>query len=460
MTQKADGVNSHVRIYEGGIVSAARPKRGVWSSVARRMLAAFCAFASLSSLAGEKSARSQLAAASAALAMAENAVGISIDGVRQKWPWSDKVEITYTVTGGNGCFDTRVGRVRIKSVVNGIEHVAYDGISSPGQHTVTWANPPQGVKCDNCKTSAELFLSDPVPSGNDYMIVDLVTGAVTYEGLFVPNAKFASFTGQQMSNARYNADKYKTTHMVLRKIPKGAYKAKRGTGAFKSWTTDKDYYIGIFCWTTAQYGHVIKRTNGQDATAWADYSLRSRRWIPRDIRGNTVPSGKIAKYPGADAVIDAKKWRPLELLNAKTGMNFDVPTELMHEIACRAGTTTTYFWGDDASLAPQYAVYGISGRSTDSQYADPPGTREPNAWGLYDMVGNDWQWCRTYAGEGEPPDVFTPGEGASDQWYVRGENIYPSDPSRLTCDVRSSASTGSGVGYSFRAAYIVPDADR
>ncbi len=397
-------------------------------------------------------------AASAALPLVMDAATIAIDGVRQQWPWSGKVYVTYTVTDGDGCFDTRVGRVLIKSVVNGVEYVAYDGISSPGRHTVAWTNPPQDVKCDDCKMSAELYISDPVPSGDDYMVVDLVTGAVTYEGLFVPNEKFASFTGQQLSNARYNTDKYKTTHMVLRKIPKGTYKAKRGTGAFKSWTTDKDFYIGIFCWTTAQYGHVIKRTNGQDATPWSDYSLKSRRWRPCDIRGNTVPSGKIATYPGADAAIDAKKWRPLELLNAKTGMNFDVPTELMHEIACRAGTTTTYFWGDDASLARQYAVYGISRRSTESQYAEPPGTKEPNAWGLYDMVGNDWQWCRTYVGESEPPDVFTPGKGSSDRWYVRGENIYPTDPTRLSSDVRSSAFTSSGAGYSFRMAYVVPNA--
>ena len=65
-----------------------------------------------------------------------NAVGISIDGVRQHCPWSNNVNVTFTVTDSDGCFDTRVGRVRIKSVVNGVEYVAYDGISSPGQHTV------------------------------------------------------------------------------------------------------------------------------------------------------------------------------------------------------------------------------------------------------------------------------------------------------------------------------------
>lgn len=79
---------------------------------------------------------------------------IAIDGVRRQWPWSNNVDVTYTVIDGDGSLDARVGRVRIKSVVNGGEHVAYDGISSPGQHTVTWANPPKGVKCGDCKMSA------------------------------------------------------------------------------------------------------------------------------------------------------------------------------------------------------------------------------------------------------------------------------------------------------------------
>ena len=120
----------------------------------------------------------------AAMGLAANAASIAIDDVKQHWPWSNSVDITYTVTDGDGCFDARVGRVCIKSVVNGVEYVAYDGISSPGRHTVAWRNPPQGVKCDDCRMSAELFLSDPVPPGDDYMVVDLVTGAVTYEGLF------------------------------------------------------------------------------------------------------------------------------------------------------------------------------------------------------------------------------------------------------------------------------------
>ena len=390
------------------------------------------------------------------------ATTITIDNVRQRWPWNNNVDITYTIAGDDATVDN-VCRVVITTIVDGTTYTAYDGAVNvnvvPGTHTVTWTGAPDGVKQSDCKMSARLYTLS-VPTGNDYMIVDLVTGAVSYEGLFANNDSFGGLSGQNLSNARYNVDRYKSTHMAFRKIPAGTYQAKRGTGTFAGWTTDKDYYIGIFCWTTAQYGYVIKRTDGTDAVAWSDYSLISRRWRPDQFRGNTSPSGTVPSYASVDAAINAAKWRPLELINAKTGMYFDVPTELMHEIATRAGTTTTYFWGTNANLAPQYAVYGISTRTrpTNTQYADPPGTKLPNNWGLYDMVGNDWQWCRNCIDESDPPNVFTPGTGTSPNWYVRGQNLY-AKATDLHSDARSSSPAGSGNGYSFRAAYIVPSTE-
>ena len=389
------------------------------------------------------------------------ATTITIDNIRQRWPWNNKVDITYTIGGDDATVD-KVCRVVITTVVGGTAYTVYDGAPNvnvlPGTYTITWENPPAGIKQEDCKMTAK-FYTIAVPSGNDYMIVDLTTGAVSYEGIFANGDSFGGASGQNLSNARYNVDRYKTTHMALRKIPAGTYQAKRGTGTFKSWTTDKDYYIGIFCWTCAQYGYVIKRTDGTDATSWGHYDLHTRRWRPDQIRGSTDPAGAITTYASVDAAIAAKQWRPLELINVKTGMNFDIPTELMHEIACRAGTTTTYFWGNSANYASQYAVYNVTGRNSNSEYTEPPGTKDPNPWGLYDMVGNDWQWCRTRTDEGEPTDVFTPATGTAANWYVRGGNLFETKADQMSCDKRSQSGAGSGVGYSFRAAYIVPSTE-
>jgi len=94
-----------------------------------------------------------------------------------------------------------------------------------------------------------------------------------------------------------------------------------------------------------------------------------------------------------DAVAYCKK------LNKKEGKTYRLPKEAEWEYACRAGTTTTWSFGNDEKVLGDYAWYIENAEDTGEQYAHQVGQKKPNAFGLYDMHGNVFEWCRDYYGE-------------------------------------------------------------
>ncbi len=116
----------------------------------------------------------------------------------------------------------------------------------------------------------------------------------------------------------------------------------------------------------------------------------------------------------------------IELLNAaRPGMNYRLPSEAEWEYACRAGTTTAYTWGGTYSAAELDKCAWYDANSGDSTH--DAGTRQPNAWGIYDMYGNVWEWVQDTGHQnynGAPADGSAWEEPGATTRVARGGSFY------------------------------------
>ncbi|MFA5257028.1 MAG: SUMF1/EgtB/PvdO family nonheme iron enzyme, partial [Opitutales bacterium] len=120
------------------------------------------------------------------------------------------------------------------------------------------------------------------------------------------------------------------------------------------------------------------------------------------------------KGMGENAPVDQVSWEDAMAFCAKLteieraarrlpdGYEYSLPTEAQWEYACRAGTTTAFNYGDgmDSSMANFDGNYPMGG-GPDGVFLErttPVGSYKPNAWGLYDMHGNVWEWCHDWYG--------------------------------------------------------------
>lgn len=250
-------------------------------------------------------------------------------------------------------------------------------------------------------------------------------------------------------------DKYKglsvPRHRVVigRSFAIGKYAVTRGE--FSAFVADTAYHTTDKCWVYVDTG---QRHEWQERSG---YSWRNPGFSQTD-RGPVV----CVTWDDAKAYV---AW-----LSRKTGNTYRLPSEAEWEYAARAGSQTARFWGDareqmcvyantkDLTFASTFNLVreSVSPCSDGYAFTSPVGEFRANSFGLYDMLGNAWQWvedCWNEDYQGAPTDGSSWLAGACDKRVMRGGS-WGVDPwvVRTGYRFRGAAATSQGAGLGFRVA--------
>ena len=257
------------------------------------------------------------------------------------------------------------------------------GHTADYKHNILWDPTKEGLpklKFDANEVKVEItaWATNSPPA---YWIIDLTHPADRSYDRYYPNA------GQiplGVTNILY-----KTDRLVMRRIPAKGVTWRQGNPSAPANNADTcryvtlsyDYYMAIYEVTSCQNNHLEPwHTSNPNTGVPVVFNLTSWRGDPS--------SGSYAwpdKGHGAVDLIMAQYRGKLG------GLKVDLPTSAEWEFACRAGSSTKYCNGDTESDLNKVAwTYANSGGTMKEV-----GTKEPNAWGMYDMHGNAFEWTLT-----------------------------------------------------------------
>ena len=409
-------------------------------------------------------------------------------------PRNRRVTINYTLEDAAAIVtvDVRTNGVSIGG--GNLRYFAGDvnKVVEPGERTMTWLPDKawEGHKIDSGVTAVVTAWATNTPP--DYMVVSLVTPKdIRY------------YTCAESLPHDVTNDLYKTEELVMRKIPAGNVRWLMGspTTALGYPTTELgrgndeiphlvtlpfDYYMGVFPVTQRQYELVMMRKPSATATEKrpsqfrleSDYATRPVDNVSWEIlRG----AGDDYNWPAKSHAVKSDGF--IGLLRNHSGLDgFDLPTAAQWEFACRAGTGSAVYNGEEitnniASVnldsIGRYAANGgrlddgtfpnsVTAPTTTAEHGSAKaGTFPANPWGLYDMLGNMMEWCldwyNAYTVAGYDPETGPSSSSASPaKREMRGGN-WSTNAQTLRSAYRFSFDpAGASSGFTFRLACAVP----
>jgi sulfatase modifying factor 1 len=192
------------------------------------------------------------------------------------------------------------------------------------------------------------------------------------------------------SDANSLPETVNTLGMKLRYIPAGAF--VMGSGADETGREDDEAPRHTVRLTKGFYMSATEVTQGQ----WAKL-MGTQPWAKyrRIATGENLPAILVT---WEEAMSFCRK------LSEREGRTYRLPTEAEWEYACRAQTRTAFYWGNEFD-----ADCAWSSKNSDRRLHEV-GRRRSNAWGLFDMGGNVWEWCSDWHG-GYPDSAVTDPKG-------------------------------------------------
>lgn len=301
------------------------------------------------------------------------ATAITLDRVKQRYPWNGLVDIDYTVSGFEGAaadytvvFTVTCGEQSL-TPVNFLECSDCDLPVADGSYHVTWDTAADGVEIfsESVGVKAELKYRPVTEANADYMIVDLSGGA---SAASYP-VKYARGTDPKT----FNRDVYKTTKIVFKRVTAATFQmgdaGDNNSKPVHEVTLTKDFFLGLFELTRYQYSQVVS-------------SYPTKTMVPLTaVFWNTLATTSTGFF----ALMSSKA------LYKGAGVSaFDFPTDAQWERACRADTTTSYFWGTATTDLGLYTWHADNGGLC------AVGLKLPNPFGFYDITGNASEMCKDW----------------------------------------------------------------